>query len=114
MNVTLSLDGKFYEDFKDLCHDRKVTFSSLFERLGSMELSKNLDNDRQSMPLFQDDKEYWIRWIKEQKDITLKEFITKIDIIYIYALAFSKVNFTSRKNYSFSNYSQALEFAKRE
>ncbi len=113
MNVTLSLGESFYEDFKDLCHDRKVTFSSMFERLGSMELSKNLDNERKSMPLFQDDKELWVRWIKDQTDETLKEFIEKVDLIHIYSLAFSKVNHKSRSNYGFSSLSQAQEFALR-
>ena len=113
MNVTLSLGESFYEDFKDLCHNRKVTFSSMFERLGSMELSKNLDNDRKSMPLFQDDKELWIRWIQDQSDETLKEFLEKIDLIHIYSLAFSKVAKSSRSNYGFTSLAQAQEFALR-
>ena len=113
MNVTLSLNESFYKDFKSLCHDRNVTFSSMFERLGTMELSKNLDNERTSMPLFQDDKELWVRWIKEQTDTTLKEFVEKIDLIHIYALAFSKVAKSSRSNFGFTSLAQAQEFAMR-
>mgnify|MGYP000253015240 CR=1 FL=1 len=82
--------------------------------LMAIELTKaDQDNERTSMPLIQEDLELHINWMKNQKDSTLKEVSEKLDKILVYALAYMKLSPNRRKNYGFSNYTQALEFAKK-